>query len=52
MDKLTRIDLLSLEIYAQQRGEFRARVMAHKKRGTSAEPAAQGLRHLNGDRRK
>lgn len=34
MDKLTRIDLLSLETYAQQRGEFRARVMAHKKQRT------------------
>jgi hypothetical protein len=31
MDKLTRADLLGLETYAQQRGEFRARVMAHKK---------------------
>ncbi|MET4570643.1 DUF3501 family protein [Rhodanobacter soli] len=31
MDKLTRTDLLSLETYAQQRGDFRARVMAHKK---------------------
>jgi uncharacterized protein YggL (DUF469 family) len=34
MDKLTRTDLLSLETYAQQRGDFRARVMAHKKRRT------------------
>jgi hypothetical protein len=34
MDKLTRNDLLSLENYAQQRGEFRARVMAHKKQRT------------------
>jgi Protein of unknown function (DUF3501) len=34
MDKLTRNDLLSLESYAQQRGEFRARVMAHKKQRT------------------
>ena len=34
MDKLTRSDLLSLETYAQQRGEFRARVMAHKKQRT------------------
>lgn len=34
MDKLTRTDLLSLETYAQQRGEFRARVMAHKKQRT------------------
>lgn len=34
MDKLTRADLLSLEIYAQQRSEFRARVMAHKKQRT------------------
>jgi hypothetical protein len=31
MDKLTRTDLLTLEAYAQQRGEFRARVIAHKK---------------------
>jgi hypothetical protein len=29
--QLTRDDLLSLEKYAQVRGEFRARVMAHKK---------------------
>ena len=34
MHKLTRADLLSLEIYAQQRSEFRARVMAHKKQRT------------------
>ena len=34
MDKLTRTDLLSLEAYAQQRGDFRARVMAHKKQRT------------------
>ncbi len=34
MDKLTRADLLTLEAYAQQRGEFRARVMAHKKQRT------------------
>ena len=34
MDKLTRNDLLSLESYAQQRGEFRTRVMAHKKQRT------------------
>lgn len=34
MDKLTRTDLLNLETYAQQRGEFRARVMAHKKQRT------------------
>ena len=32
MHKLTRADLLTLEAYAQQRGEFRARVMAHKKK--------------------
>ncbi|MDE1894173.1 MAG: DUF3501 family protein [Xanthomonadaceae bacterium] len=31
MHKLTRADLLSLEAYAQQRGEFRARVLAHKR---------------------
>ncbi|OOG63970.1 hypothetical protein B0E46_08550 [Rhodanobacter sp. B04] len=31
MNKLTRADLLTLEAYAQQRGEFRARVIAHKK---------------------
>jgi hypothetical protein len=31
MHILTRADLLTLEAYAQQRGEFRARVMAHKK---------------------
>lgn len=34
MLKLTRADLLTLEAYAQQRGEFRARVMAHKKKRT------------------
>jgi hypothetical protein len=34
MDKLTHDDLLSLEAYAKQRGEFRAQVMAHKKRRT------------------
>lgn len=34
MHKLTRADLLSLETYAQQRGEFRTRVMAHKKQRT------------------
>jgi hypothetical protein len=34
MDKLTRSDLLSLETYAQQRGEFRSRVLAHKKQRT------------------
>ncbi len=34
MDKLTRADLLSLEAYAQQRGEFRSRVIAHKKQRT------------------
>jgi len=34
MDQLTRTDLLTLEAYAQQRGEFRARVMAHKKKRT------------------
>ncbi len=32
MNKLTRNDLLSLETYAQQRADFRARVMAHKKK--------------------
>ncbi|MGH8157851.1 MAG: DUF3501 family protein [Rhodanobacter sp.] len=32
MDILTRADLLTLEAYAQQRGEFRARVIAHKKK--------------------
>ena len=32
MDKLTRIDLLTLEAYAQQRGDIRARVIAHKKK--------------------
>ena len=31
MDKLAQTDLLSLEQYAVQRDEFRARVMAHKK---------------------
>jgi len=31
MHILTRADLLTLEAYAQQRGEFRARVIAHKK---------------------
>jgi hypothetical protein len=31
MDKLTRSDLYSLEQYAEQRPEFRARVIAHKK---------------------
>lgn len=31
MKKLTRQDLLPLETYARLRGEFRARVMAHKK---------------------
>lgn len=31
MNKLTRTDLLSLETYAQQRGDFRARVLAHKR---------------------
>jgi hypothetical protein len=34
MDKLERDDLLSLENYALERAEFRARVMAHKKRRT------------------
>ena len=34
MHKLTRAYLLSLEAYAQQRGEFRTRVMAHKKQRT------------------
>jgi len=34
MHKLTRADLLSLEAYAQQRNEFRARVMAHKQQRT------------------
>jgi len=34
MDKLTRPDLLSLETYAAQRTDFRARVMAHKKKRT------------------
>ena len=32
MPGLTRTDLLSLETYAQQRSEFRVRVMAHKKK--------------------
>ena len=31
MDKLTREDLFSLEQYAEQRADFRHRVMAHKK---------------------
>lgn len=31
MNELTRQDLLSLEQYAEQRSDFRARVMAHKK---------------------
>ncbi len=31
MKALTREDLLSLELYAQQRDDFRARVIAHKK---------------------
>ena len=34
MKKLVRTDLLSLEAYAQQRADFRARVMAHKKKRT------------------
>lgn len=34
MEKLARADLLSLEAYAQQRSEFRARVLAHKKQRT------------------
>ncbi|MDW2982561.1 DUF3501 family protein [Rhodanobacter sp. KK11] len=34
MHKLTRADLLSLENYAQQRAEFRARAMAHKQQRT------------------
>jgi hypothetical protein len=34
MNKLTRSDLLSLEAYAAQRADFRARVMAHKKQRT------------------
>lgn len=34
MDKLERGDLLSLENYALERAEFRARVMAHKKQRT------------------
>ncbi|GGY26280.1 hypothetical protein GCM10008098_19060 [Rhodanobacter panaciterrae] len=32
MQKLTRADLLTLEAYAQQRSEFRTRVIAHKKK--------------------
>jgi hypothetical protein len=32
MDKLKHADLLTLEAYAQQRGEFRTRVIAHKKK--------------------
>lgn len=32
MQKLTRADLLTLEAYAQQRGEFRTRVITHKKK--------------------
>ncbi len=35
MDKLERGDLLSLENYALERIEFRARVMAHKKQRTA-----------------
>lgn len=31
MEKLTREDLLSLEVYAQQRSEFRPRIIEHKK---------------------
>lgn len=31
MEKLTRTDLMSLEDYAAKRGEFREKVMAHKK---------------------
>lgn len=34
MHKLERADLLSLEAYAQQRAEFRARAMAHKRQRT------------------
>ena len=34
MQNLDRTDLLSLEAYARQRGEFRARVLAHKKQRT------------------
>jgi uncharacterized protein YggL (DUF469 family) len=34
MNKLTHADLLTLEAYARQRGEFRARVMSHKKKRT------------------
>ncbi|HWP94330.1 MAG TPA: DUF3501 family protein [Gammaproteobacteria bacterium] len=36
MKKLTRADLYSLEKYAEIRADFRARVMAHKKRRTLA----------------
>ncbi|OOG54351.1 DUF3501 family protein [Rhodanobacter sp. C03] len=32
MQKLTRADLLTLEAYAQQRGDFRTRVIVHKKK--------------------
>lgn len=32
MQKLTRADLLTLEAYAQQRGEFRTHVITHKKK--------------------
>ena len=35
MPQITRESLLSLESYARQRGEFRVRVMAHKKNRTS-----------------
>ena len=31
MEKLTRADLMPLEVYAEQREDFRARVLAHKK---------------------
>lgn len=34
MPRITRDSVLSLEAYARQRGEFRARVMAHKKNRT------------------
>jgi len=34
MPRITRDSLLSLETYARQRGEFRARVIAHKKNRT------------------
>ena len=34
MPQITRESLLSLESYARQRGEFRVRVMAHKKNRT------------------